>query len=175
MNFKKMFYIILFVVGFLLTTNVSALCYNKCENGTNCYYVSDCDALGKVTCTVVSDSYCNPEQKNYDDELKSCGGGYINEIPAAIPVVIGIVYKVILIAVPIVLVIIGSIDLLKGITSQKEDEIKKSRQIFIKRLIYAGVVFFVFVVVKFVISVVADTTGNSIIECAECFIEGKCD
>ena len=76
---------------------------------------------------------------------------------------------------PVVLVIVGSLDFFKAISAQKEEDIKKGQQMFIKRLVYAAVVFFVFVIVKVLISAVADTTGSSIIECAECFIEGKCD
>ena len=47
-------------------------------------------------------------------------------IDDAIPNLVSMIIKVIQIAVPILLVIMGSIDLIKGITSQKEDEIKKA-------------------------------------------------
>lgn len=115
------------------------------------------------------------EQNNYNPNgLVSCGG-LIDNIPTMIPKVVSIVYTIIQIAVPIVLVVMGSLDLLKGITAQKEDEIKKGQQIFIKRLIAAAIVFFTFVIVKFVISLVADASGNAILECAECFLENKCN
>lgn len=114
------------------------------------------------------------EQDNYNLEgLVSCGG-LIDNIPTLIPKVVSIIYTVIQIAVPVVLVIMGSLDLFKGITAQKEDEIKKGQQTFIKRLIAAAIVFFTFVIVKFVISLVADTSGNAILECAECFLENDC-
>ena len=114
------------------------------------------------------------EQNNYNPNgLVSCGG-LIDNIPTMIPKVVSIVYTIIQIAVPIVLVVMGSLDLFKGITAQKEDEIKKGQQIFIKRLIAAAIVFFTFVIVKFVISLVADTSGNAILECAECFLENDC-
>ena len=57
----------------------------------------------------------------------------------------------------------------------EEDEIKKGQQAFVKRLIYAALVFFVLVIVKVLISAVADSSGSKILECAECFLEGKCD
>ena len=115
------------------------------------------------------------EQDNYNLEgLVSCGG-LIDNIPTLIPKVVSIIYTVIQIAVPVVLVIMGSLDLFKGLSAQKEDDIKKGQQMFIKRLIAAALVFFAFAVVKIVISFVADETGNKIMNCAECFIENECD
>jgi hypothetical protein len=175
MNLKKASYVLLILVLFVVCGKVSAICYNKCDKGTNCYYVVYCDQLGSVTCTQVNDSYCNPIHSNYSKTYESCGSGYVTEIPEVVPKIIKTVYLVIQIAVPIVLVIIGALDFFKGISAQKEEEIKKGQQIFVKRLIYAAVVFFVFAIVKVLISAVADTTGSSILECAECFIEGKCD
>lgn len=112
---------------------------------------------------------------NYTDTLVSCGNGLLDKIPRQIPKVISILYNVIQVAIPIVLVVFGVLDLMKGITVGKEDEIKKGQKLFIKRLISAALVFFVFVIVKFLISIVADNTSSDIIDCAECFIEKKCD
>ena len=112
---------------------------------------------------------------NYSEAFESCGAGYIEKIPAIIPKIVSIAYTILQIAVPVVLVIMGSLDLFRGITAQKEDEIKKGQQMFVKRLISAALVFFVFVIVKVIISFVADSSNTSIIECAQCFIENKCD
>ena len=109
------------------------------------------------------------------DALLSCGNGMMNDIPSLIPKVISIAYTIIQIAVPVVLVIMGSLDLFKGLTASKEDDIKKGQQMFIKRLIAAALVFFAFVIAKILISVVADGTGADILECTECFIENDCD
>lgn len=95
-------------------------------------------------------------------------------IDDAIPNVVSMIIKVIQIAVPILLVIMGSIDLIKGITSQKEDEIKKGQQIFIKRLIAGALVFFVIAIVKLVISAVAGDKDN-IMTCACHFFNGAND
>lgn len=114
---------------------------------------------------------------NYDKSgLVSCGEGEtrIERIPSLIPKVVSIAYTMIQIAVPIVLVVVGSLDLFKGISAQKEDEIKKGQQMFVKRLVAAALVFFVFVIVKVVISFVADGSSNSIMDCAQCFIENEC-
>ena len=123
------------------------------------------------TSPVLADTYTNYDK----DGLISCGEGAIQRIPKLIPKVVNIAYTMIQIAVPVVLVIMGSLDLFKGISAQKEDEIKKGQQMFVKRLIAAALVFFVFVIVKLVISFVADGSSNSIMECAQCFIENECD
>ena len=74
---------------------------------------------------------------------------------------------------PILLIIFGSIDLVKGITAQKEDDMKKGQQLFIKRLIAAFIIFFVFTIVKVVVSIASDNA--EIINCAECFISNNCN
>ena len=110
---------------------------------------------------------------NYTDSLKSCGNGLLTDIPSALPKVISIIYIVIQVAVPVVLVIMGSLDLMKSITAGKEDEIAKGRQTFIKRLVAAVLVFFAFVIVKLVIGLVADS-NSKIIDCTNCFIRNEC-
>lgn len=132
---------------------------------------NNCEACG---CVVNSQgTACIYE--NYSEGKTSCGDGTLENIPTMLPEVVSIVYNLIQIVVPILLIIFGSIDLVKGITSQKEDEMKKGQQMFIKRLIVAAIIFFVFVIVKLVISLVADNGGAKIIECAECFIKKECD
>ena len=122
---------------------------------------------------VLAETYDNYNKNG----LVSCGEGTtkVENIPPLIPKVVSVAYTMIQIAVPVVLVIIGSLDLFKGISAQKEDEIKKGQQLFVKRLVAAALVFFVFVIVKVVISVVADGSSNSIMDCAQCFIENECD
>ena len=128
------------------------------------------------TTVVMADCIGNECYNNYDkNAVASCGEGLIKNIPSLIPKVISIGYTIIQVRVPIILVVIGSIDLLKRITAQKEDEIKKGQNLFIKRLIVAAIIFFVFIIVKFVISVVADSNSSKIIDCAECFIKEDCD
>ena len=75
------------------------------------------------------------------------------------------------IVVPILLVVFGMIDLMKGITSQKEDEIKKGQQIFVKRLIAGVLVFFVIFIVKLIFSIVTDG-DEGMLTCVNCFLNG---
>lgn len=120
---------------------------------------------------VIADTYDNIDA----DAIVSCGGGLMDGIPSLIPKIVSIAYIMIQVAVPVVLVIMGSMDLFKGITAGKEEDIKKGQQMFIKRLIAAALVFFAFVIVKILISAVADGTGADLLECTECFIGNNCD
>ena len=87
-----------------------------------------------------------------------------------------IVHTIILaiqIAVPVVLVIFGMLDLGKGVVASKEDEIKKGQQMLVKRIIAAALVFFVIAIVKAIISFAAgQNDGTSIMNCANCFLNG---
>lgn len=76
---------------------------------------------------------------------------------------------VIQIAVPVLLVVFGMMDLVKAVMGQKEDEIKKGQQTLVKRIIAAAIVFFVMVAVRFVVSLVDD---NGVMDCADCFLNG---
>lgn len=93
-------------------------------------------------------------------------------IDAKIPNTVHTIIVVIKIVVPVLLVIFGMLDLFKGITAQKEDEIKKGQQIFIKRLISAAIIFFVVSIVQLLVSFVSSDDEPGIMECASCFING---
>ena len=85
------------------------------------------------------------------DLTYTCGSLNFN-FSGMIPYVVSTIVLVIKIVVPVLLVIFGSIDFLKAVVAQKEDEIKKGQQTFIKRLIAAVIVFFVVQVVQLIIS-----------------------
>lgn len=92
-------------------------------------------------------------------------------IDDSIPNAVSLIIKVIQIAVPILLVVMGSIDLIKGLAAQKEDEIKKGQQIFVKRLIAGVLVFFIIAIVKLLISAVSSDSSD-IMSCACYFFNG---
>lgn len=115
---------------------------------------------------------------NYTSTTISCGSGLVKNIPSVLPKVISILYNILQVAVPILLVIMGSIDLSKGITAGKEDDMKKGQQLFIKRLVAGVLVFLVFIVVKLLISFVgndekSDNKAVRILQCTECFIKNN--
>ena len=108
--------------------------------------------------------------------IASCEGAIGNAIiDEKVPNLVSTAILVIKIVVPVLLVVFGMLDFVKGITAGKEDEIKKGQQLFIKRLIAGALVFFVFTTVQLLISFVADEEDkDSITTCANCFLNGEC-
>lgn len=100
--------------------------------------------------------------------------GKIKSLPYKVLELSNFVVDVMQVAVPVILVLMGTVDLVKAVASQKEDEIKKAQGIFIKRLIMGALVFFVVVIVKLLVSVIGNTDG--IWGCVECFVDNasKC-
>ena len=190
----------LFILSFLFFTflffisDVSAVCYkitNKKTNKVtyNTSYEKWMTNSPDYTVETTDDSKCknvsnsnsnnvsisnNDNGDNYSEgNVIRCGGGLLTDVPKFIPKTIHIVYLLIQIAVPILLVILGSIDFVKAMTSQKDDEIKKGQQIFIKRLIAGVLVFFVLSFVKILISLVGDSNKSKIIDCTSCLINNN--
>ena len=93
-------------------------------------------------------------------------------IDEQVPHIIKYVLLTIQILVPVLLVIFGSLDLFKGVYAQKEDEIKKGQQIFIKRLIAGVLVFFVIAIVKLFISVFGNNDDPGVMNCVNCLLNG---
>jgi len=88
-----------------------------------------------------------------------------------LPYVVSVIVLAIKIVVPIVLIIFGMIDLAKAIMAQKEDEIKKGQQTFIKRCIAAVIVFFVVMLVQTIVSFISNDNSD-VTSCLKCFING---
>ena len=105
--------------------------------------------------------------------LVACGSLGI-EIPDVLPQIVSLVVNIIKIAVPIILIIMGMLDLGKAVMAQKDDEIKKGQQTFIKRLIAAVIVFFVVAIVQLVFNILAsaDESNEGIWSCVNCFLSG---
>lgn len=92
-----------------------------------------------------------------------------DSIPEEITSILSSVVTLIQIGIPIILVIMGMIDLGKAVTSQKEDEVKKAQSMLIKRLIYGVLIFLVVAIVKFVLGIVGDSAGEAISCLSEIF------
>lgn len=118
----------------------------------------------------INEGIVNPLEDN--SESYSCGDGYLTDIPGSLLRVTSLLYTLFQVVIPVILVIICSIDLIKAMAGQKEDEIKKGQHLLIKRLIQAIIIFFVFAIVKFLVSVVSQNS-SSVIDCVNCFIDGK--
>ena len=64
------------------------------------------------------------------------------------------------IGVPIILIILGMLDLGKAVVASKEDEIKSAQKMLIKRCIYAVAIFFVVLIVNVVFGLVANNSAG---------------
>ncbi len=71
------------------------------------------------------------------------------------------VFPIIQIGIPIVLIILGTIDLGKAVISSDEKEVKSAQGRLIKRFIYAALVFFVVTFVTVVMNIVATGADDS--------------
>ncbi len=108
------------------------------------------------------------------DGTYSCGINNL-DIPGAFPYLVHNAIVIIKIVVPILLIIFGMLDLGKAVIASKEDEIKKGQQTFIKRIVAAVIVFFVFQIVQIVIGFVSGSSKSTVTRCMECFINGTVD
>lgn len=74
---------------------------------------------------------------------------------------IGTIVNIIQIAIPVIIILLGTIDLGKAVMAGKDDEIKAAQKMLIKRIIYGVLVFFVVMIVKAVFNLVADANVES--------------
>lgn len=150
-------------------------CYKFTDINTNSSFYANSEVFvqseGIYLVELVERKYC----ANLVDNTIHCK--YIGEINKKIPEITSWLITILQVSIPIILIIIGSIDFVKAVASQKEDEMKKSQQIFIKRLIAAALVFLLVAITKLLVSVVSTSKSESksIGDCIECFINGKCD
>ena len=161
---KNMF--LIFIILLMIAPSVAFADCSDCTYG-------NCKACGCIESKSESDGKCVYDNISSNLEYKSCGDKMLTNIPSTIPKLTHIAYNAIQVVIPVLLVLFCSIDLLKAVMAGKEDEIKKNQSIVIKRLVAAVLVYFLFVIVKFVISASADN-GSKIIKCAECFISEVC-
>lgn len=64
--------------------------------------------------------------------------------------------------IPIILIILGMLDLGKAVIASKEDEIKTAQKLLIKRAIYAVAIFFVVLIVQLVFGLLDATDDKNI-------------
>lgn len=99
-----------------------------------------------------------------------CGNGVLT-MNVMIPNIVSLIVTLIKIVVPVLLIVFGMLDLGKAVMAQKEDEIKKSQQTFVKRLISAALVFFVVMIVQTLFNLVAKKE-TKVWNCISCLING---
>ncbi len=65
------------------------------------------------------------------------------------------------IGIPILLIVLGMLDLGRAVVAGKEDEIKKNQQMLVKRAISAIAVFLVVTIVSLIFNVVSTSSGET--------------
>ena len=104
------------------------------------------------------------------DGSTECGGSGIC-VPDVLTSLVSTIITIIKIGVPIILIVLGMIDMGKAVASQKEDEIKKGQKILLSRCIAAGIVFFVVAIVQLLFGIIgADDDNNSMWNCINKFV-----
>ena len=107
-------------------------------------------------------------------------GGTPVDASNALVQIVSLIVTLIKIAIPIILVLFGMIDLAKAVMSNDEKEMKGAQTKLIKRVVYAVLVFLVFSIVQILVGVLgntsADTTdkSNNVAGCLACFINKDC-
>ena len=114
------------------------------------------------------------------DQYKQCGGSgtvLITNIPSIVPRITSTLYNTVMVLVPVILIIMGTVDLVKGIMSQKEDEMKKGREAFVKRIVGSVIIFLIVLIVKLFVGAISRDSQNRarIVDCIDCFISNDCD
>ncbi len=103
-----------------------------------------------------------------------CGDGM--EIPALLPSFVSKLVLILQLAVPIILIVTGSIRYAKAVMSGDDKVIKETNSSFIKSIIAAVVIFLSIAIVKFAFNIFdqANNSDGSSNSCVACFISGNC-
>lgn len=142
-------------------------CYSKSSNN---YMIT----LDKTQCSE-SDSAVKMVSKETADDSNSSGtkdrktseGGWCREL-IGLWTLLGYIKNIAYIFVPVLLIIMGSVTLLKAIISQKEDALKTAQKQLTNKIIAAVAVFLVVTVVNIAVGIVGDEGWK---DCAACFIK----
>ena len=117
--------------------------------------------------------FCSPSGLLY----LSCGSGdsIAYDIPVMVPRLTSYAITALKTVTPVILIIMGMFQLIKSITSQNEDEMKKAKSSLVKKVIASVIIFFMVSIVQFVVSKVADTKEQeSLSSCLSCFLNNDC-
>lgn len=154
MNIKKIIIVVFLMFSFVTPVSVSALETKELSCSRIINMVEDNDLV-----------YFGTTPFNEED-WKLCGGVSENSKKTlGVLKFLGRILKVVFIAIPIILIIMGSLDFTKAVMAGKDDEIKKSQSMFVKRIIAAVILFLVPFIVGFVMDVLNFNINNKCVDC----------
>ncbi len=81
---------------------------------------------------------------------------------------IGVVINIVKIVIPIIIIILGMLDLGKAVMAGEEKEISAAQKMLIKRLIYGVVIFFVVTIVQTVFNLIGNSYEGDAAICWNC-------
>lgn len=118
-----------------------------------------------------------PTKEDFVGNL-TCGGGAVAEngnirgirFHENLPKFTNRLYDILKIATPVIIIITGMLDVLKAVSAQKEDEMKKAQKKFLNRLLAGVVVFLVFMIVETVVAIVVPDDTSNAMNCVKCFL-----
>ena len=180
MNYKNNFF------------NIMNKCnYGYSDNLKSCIYAEtakvDQSSIDEKKCTAITEkalcntncawndtyNFCSPNGLTY---LK-CGDSY--DIPEMVPKLTSYGVTLLKTVAPIVLIVMSIVQLVKAISSSKEDELKKVSGSLFKKVISAAIIFLSITIVQFVMFKVTSSNEekSNLSSCLSCFLNGtsKCD
>lgn len=106
-------------------------------------------------------------------EVVKCGKA---ELPTPIPTIVRTIVNLIKIATPIILIVMGMIDMVRSVAASDEKKMAEAKGKFIKRLLAGAIVFFVVTILQFLIGIVASEDKDDLFNCIECMVSdgSKC-
>ena len=156
---KKKRIVILFIAIFALaftipTTNVYAKACSSYTKKANCNKHSQCEWNKKSkTCSEKADGGASTTDVS-NKNLTFC------KRTAKIWKIVGRLFIIVKIVVPLILIIMGSIDFGKAVVSSKEDEIKKSAKTFALRAASGIIIFFIPTIVTIIMGLITSFTSS---------------
>lgn len=100
-------------------------------------------------------------------DLFQIGANYNDSCRGLTPVIRVIrkgVFPIVQIGIPLILVLLGTIDLGKAVISSDDKEVKAAQSRLIKRCIYAVAIFFVVTLVTVLMSIISETADDDDVE-----------
>lgn len=105
-----------------------------------------------------------------DVRYNVCG---INNVPDNVPKLVSGLYNLIKIGVPILIIVLGIVDLLGAVSAADVDKMKKQQKKLITRLIAGVFIFLIMAIVQFVFKKV-DNGDRSFWTCMNCMLNNNC-
>lgn len=106
-------------------------------------------------------------------DVVKCGNA---ELPTPIPTIVRTVVNLIKIATPIILIVMGMVDMVRSVAASDEKKMAEAKGKFVKRLLAGALVFFVVTILQFLIGIVAPEDKDNLLNCIECMVSdgSKC-